>query len=270
MFPLIFLFLAGLCLGSFANVLVDRGQKNRSLSGRSRCDFCHYQLKWFDNVPVFSWLILGGRCRRCGKKLSVQYPLVELTMGGLFALSGWQGGLVGWSWGGEEIFKTGFFLAFSFLFLVIALWDGKYMVIPDNLIWIGLVLAVLLAVGEGFISQNCFFSGWRCVFIQSGLGAFLVFGFFFLMFHFSSGRWIGGGDVRLGLLIGFLAGWENVYWLLLLAYLSGALAAVALLLAKRKKMSSQIPFGPFLLLASYVVLLWEDEVGRWAEILFGF
>lgn len=265
---LVYLFISGLCFGSFANVLVDRGQKNESLNGRSQCDFCHYQLQWFDNIPVLSWLFLGGKCRKCGKKLSMQYPIIELLMGMLFLLSAIQGGLGNSVWGKMEIIRTFFLLFFSFLFLVIALWDWKYMLIPDNLVWLGIAVAFLRVLNFVFLEKNCFWSGWNCSFSQAFLGGLVVFGFFFLMFQFSSGRWIGGGDVKLGFLIGMLAGFKNIYWLLMLAYLSGALVAVFLLLNKKKKMNSRLPFGPFLLFASFVLLLWGEEVGEITKLLF--
>jgi len=263
-----FLFLAGLCLGSFANVLVDRGQKNKSLNGRSQCDFCRYKLRWFDNIPVLSWIFLGGKCRKCGKKLSVQYPIVEFLMGFLFFLSALQGGMAEPFWGTAELAKTGFFLFFSFLFLAIALWDWKYMLIPDGLVWLGVGGAILKIVSLGFLEKNCFFLGWDCVFPGAFLGAFLVSGFFFLLFQFSSGRWIGGGDAKLGILIGLLAGWRGAYWLLMIAYLLGALVAVGLLLSGKKKMNSRLPFGPFLLFASFMLLLWQEEISDLVGLFF--
>lgn len=265
---LLFLFLSGLCLGSFANVLVDRGQKNKSLNGRSQCDFCHYQLQWFDNIPVLSWFFLGGKCRKCGKKLSVQYPIIELLMGLFFLLSAIEGGMNSPFWGKEEMIKTFFFTFFSFLFLVIAIWDWKYMLIPDNLVWLGIVMAFLKVLSIVLLEKNCAWSGWECAFPQAFLGGLVVFGFFFLMFQFSSGHWIGEGDVKLGFLIGVLAGLKDVYWLLMLAYLSGALVAVFLLLKKKKKMNSRLPFGPFLLFASFVLLLWGEEIGDLTKFLF--
>ena len=249
---------------------MDRGQKNKSLWGRSKCDFCHYQLTWWDNFPVFSWLFLGGKCRKCGKKLSIQYPLIELAMGGLFFLSAWQGGLLNSFWGIKEIFQTGFFVFFSFIFLTIALWDFKYMLIPDNLVWLGLLGAVLKTFSDSYFQKNCLWHGWSCTIPMDLLGALVVFLFFFLMFWFSSGRWIGGGDVRLGVLIGWLAGLKGVYWLLMLAYLSGSLVAVGLLLAKRKNMNSRLPFGPFLLFASFMLLLWEESIFEWLGKIFPF
>lgn len=247
---------------------MDRGQKNKSLNGRSKCDFCHYKLCWFDNIPVFSWFFLGGKCRKCGKKLSVQYPIVEILMGGLFLLSAIQGGLTQPFWGMAEVARTLFFVFFSFLFLTIALWDWKYMLIPDGLVWLGIGGAILKVASFGILEKNCFFLGWNCVFPQALLGAGIVFGFFFLMFQFSAGRWIGGGDVRLGVLIGLLAGLSGVYWLLMIAYVSGALVAISLLLTKRKKMNSRLPFGPFLLFSSFVLLLWQVEIGRLTQLLF--
>jgi len=264
---IVFIFLLGLCLGSFANVLVDRGQKNQDLNGRSRCDFCHYQLTWLDNIPVFSWFFLGGRCRKCRRKLSIQYPLVEILMGVLFSLSAFQGGLSQSFWGWQELVKTTFFLFFSFLFLVIALWDWKYMLIPDNLVWLGVILAGLKVLVDILVFKSCWW-GWNCPWMQALMGAAVVFSFFFLMYWVSSGRWIGGGDVRLGILVGFLAGLKGVYWLLMLAYLSGSLVAVFFLLAKKKKLSSRLPFGPFLLLASFVLLLWEESFFQWTAQFF--
>lgn len=341
---LIWIFILGTIFGSFANVLVDRGFRGKSLLGRSKCDFCHYTLHWYDNIPIISFLVIGGRCRKCQRKLSWQYPLVELGMGLLFLLFAWQilpGGeindfqmagtgtnktdqvqfipaqsagsvdditlryseedrpntIIGTenyaaSWQSADVnlnqshFSTDFrqqqfslwlplinvifWLAVAFLFTVIFLWDCKYMLIPDELVISGLLITAPYLAWRFFQNSSCSIFDWSCSPISNLVAGLVVSGFFYAMFHFSRGRWIGGGDVKLGFWLGLLVGLKNVYFFLMGAYLLGALVAILLLLKKRKNLNSQLAFGPFLLVSAGLIILWEGVWwGWWAGLLVG-
>lgn len=257
----------GLIFGSFTNVLVDRGQKGKKLSGFSKCDFCGYKLKWFDNVPVFSFLLLKGRCRKCHKKLSWQYPLVELSMGLLFLFISWQTGFFEGYLNFEKIIDISFYLIIGFLFLAIFLWDLKYMIIPNSLVLIGVVATFIYYFYQIFIG-NCSLFNFNCGLIAGIIGGGIVSLFFYLMFVFSKGRWIGGGDVKLGFWLGLLVGWHMVYLMLLVSYILGALIGVLLLLRKKKKMNSQLPFGPFLIIGTFITLIWGERLLEWYRGLF--
>ena len=257
-----FLFLLGLCWGSFANVLIDRGQNKKSLSGRSRCDFCHYKLKWFDNIPILSFLFLAGKCRKCKKKLSWQYPVVEFLTGILFVM-------VLWFLRANNLFEISVFSAYNlvnlvyyfsifYLLWIVLVWDFKYMIISDRVVLIGISLTFLYNLGQTFLSGN--FLAFNSPFFNGLLGAIILGGFFGLIYWYSKGKWIGGGDVKLGFWLGLLVGLNKIYFLILFSYTIGSIVAIFLLIFSKKKMKSEIPFGPFLVLGTWVILMFEDYI----------
>lgn len=259
---MIFIFFLGAIFGSFALVLVDRGQKGKSLLGFSACDHCGRQLAWFDNIPVFSFLFLRGRCRRCRKKLSLQYPLTEILMGTVFLLLAFEKGLFLQYLSAAKVLEISFFLLVGFLLVCILIWDWKYMIIPDGLVLGGAIVTAGFQLFLYFRSPFHFFS-LANEFFSGLVGALIVGGFFYLMYVFSKGRWIGGGDVKLGAWLGLLVGAKMVFLLLLIAYVSGALVALTLLARKKKQLDSQLPFGPFLVLSAFLLLLWGKEIAHW-------
>jgi len=261
----IFIFIFGLCLGSFANVLIDRTERGESLWGYSKCDFCGHRLRWYENIPVLSFLFLKAKCGKCGKKLSWQYPLVEL-LSGLFLLLtfilyqrfGFQHSLF-------PLIDIGYVLTVSYIFLVIAVWDIKYMIIPNSLLIAGVAITAAYFVFPLVIDGGV--SGKSLLLEQAG-GAVVLAVFFGTMYWFSKGKWIGGGDVKLGFLLGLIVGLKMIYLLILIAYISGSVLAIYLLLLKKKKMRSEIPFGPFLLLAGYIILFFGEII--WNDFILGF
>ena len=260
-------FILGLIFGSFANVMVDRGELKKGLNGRSRCDSCKKQLSWHDNIPLISYLLLNGRCRQCGKKISWQYPAVELLFGLGFVLIAWQTNFIFGFLDKGEIIDTTFYLAIGFVLLTILVWDLKYMIIPDGLVVGGLVLAGIYFGYRYWISPN-FLMSVNTDLTRNVLGGLLASGFFYLMFRFSNGKWIGGGDVKLGALVGFLVGWNMVYFLLMIAYITGAIPAVYLLVTKKATVKTRIPFGPFLVISALIVSLFGKEIlGLWNRFI---
>lgn len=240
----IFVFLLGAAIGSFINVIVLRRSKKENFAhGRSRCPNCKATLKWYDLVPVFSFVFLKGRCRYCNKKISWQYPIVEFVSGL---------GFVGVAYLSISLtLKLWVFVAFA-IALLISVYDLKYLIIPD------VFLVIFLA---WVVFGNIFFwHGKITIQLLSGL----LLGVFFLgLFLVSSGRWIGGADVKIAPVLGFWVGWPNVLVLFLVAYLSGATVAAGLLLFKKAGFKSQIAFGPFLLLGAFVAFLWADQIIKW-------
>ena len=259
---ILFFFITGLIFGSFSNVLVDRSQREEKITGRSHCDFCNYKLKWHDNIPLLSFLFLKGKCRNCKKKLSWQYPIVELSMGLLFLFVGVHAGAITSTLNFAVAINTSFLLFVGFLLLVIFIWDLKYMIIPDGLViggvivTLGYLLFLSLASSCSLLDPNCF--------VLAGIiGGIIAGGFFWLLYFFSGGKWIGGGDVKLGFLLGMIVGWKFVYLLLLLAYVIGAAVSIVLIIRKRKKLDSKIPFGPFLVASALIVLFFGEKLLQW-------
>ncbi len=272
MFTIIFLVFLGLCLGSFVNALVWRiheqsktkdKKKLRELSilhGRSQCTDCGNQLAAIDLVPVLSWLSTRGKCRYCRKSVSPQYPLVELLSAVLLVMSYifWPYALQGWS--GAEIASFALWTIVLTGLLALCVYDIRWYLLPDRIVLpltvVGVVYALILSTVQ---ADNT-------VLLDACLGAFTVFGIFWLLYQISKGAWIGGGDVKLAVLLGLLAGGVmNGLLLIFLASVLGSLYALFTSITKKQKITSKtrIPFGPFLILAAYIVVLFGAELIEW-------
>lgn len=245
-------FLFGLIVGSFLNVVVYRLELAETLMGRSHCPHCKAKVRWYDNVPLLSFVLLGAKCRDCEQKISWQYPAVEFLTGVMFALIGYAF-FIPWnflSWG-----EVAFYLAIFSVLMVIFVYDFKFMEIPMLVLWlgVGIVLAYYLAFDwlnfnpQMGLSSLRLFSG-----ILAGGGAFLAF---FLLSTLSREKWMGAGDAYLALLIGLVARWPLVLWALMLAFTIGALFGIILIVLKKKTMQSQVPFGPFMVLGCFLAVV---------------
>ena len=237
-------FVFGLVWGSFANAALWRlAKKKNILRERSECVHCHRKLGFFDLIPVLSFLLLRGRCRYCRRKISWQYPVVEFIFGlAILFIYRYSGGLA------EAIFLAGIFLV-TFLIFV---YDLKFLIIPDVLVVLGLVWILL---GGFWLAPPL---APDAVWI-----ALAVFLFFFLMHKFSRGRWVGGGDAKLGFLLGLWLGWPLGILGLFAAYIMGAITGVGLMAFKKVTLKSQIPFGPFLIAGAWIVFLWGEYILKW-------
>ena len=236
-------FLLGLIFGSFINSLVYRRYSNLSLWGRSFCQNCRKTLIFYDLIPFFSFIFLGGKCRYCQKQISWQYPLVELITGLLFALVWLKNQTVD-----LFLFRDLFFiLVLIFLFV----FDLKYYLILDKIIWPALLVVftfnLILDIGI-----------WSLV-----IGVAIGSGFFLLQYLVSSGKWVGLGDAKLGALIGIMLGWKLTLLAIVIAYLIGGLIAIILLISKQKKFGDVLPMGTFLACAAIIVLLWGEKILTW-------
>jgi prepilin signal peptidase PulO-like enzyme (type II secretory pathway) len=245
-----FIFAFGAVIGSFVNAVLWRLRTGESfVTGRSYCPHCRHALSALDLIPALSYLLLKGKCRYCRKGIHPQYLIVELVMGVLFLLAA-RG--QGFGFGGPLPFMRVLFAwAVIAVMVIVFVYDLRYMLILRKVTLPSTVLAVLagLALGKGV---------WGLV-AAMAVGA----GFFYAQFLLSKGRWIGGGDIDLGLLMGAILGWPGIVVALMIAYVSGAFFGLALLATGRKTWQSQIPFGTFLSAATVVTLLWGDGIVRW-------
>lgn len=240
---IIIFFGLGLIIGSFLNVVVYRLEVMESILGRSHCPRCHKQIRWFDNIPLFSFLILKARCRDCQGRISWQYPLLEFFTGVVFAVTAYYffNPLAPESWT-----ETAFWLISFAILLVIIAYDLKRMEIPMLVLWIGVLVAVayfLFADAQAFRGIE----GIRSSLVYSGAaGGLVAFFFLFALVFFSKEKWMGLGDAYLGILIGLLAGWPLILVALILSFTLGAVVGVGLILGRKRTLQSQIPFAPFL------------------------
>ncbi|MBI4345542.1 MAG: prepilin peptidase [Elusimicrobia bacterium] len=236
MTPIFLLF--GLVVGSFLNVCIHRMQRDESLvHPRSRCPRCKKPIAWYDNVPILSWILLGGRCRHCRKPISARYPLIELLTGTLFAALAWR-------WEGQPLWAAAAAAACGAL-VVVAFIDWDTFLIPD-------VLSVGLAVGGVLVSPiNPILGGSAAARIPAALvGAAAGFALCWGIAAF--GEWVfkkeamGGGDIKLLAGVGAWTGALGAFDCLIVASLLGSLYGGALLARRKVKRQDPIPFGPFL------------------------
>ncbi|HHV56657.1 MAG TPA: prepilin peptidase [Firmicutes bacterium] len=226
----------GLTVGSFLNVVAHRLPRGESLlRPRSRCPKCGHTLAAWDLVPVLSFLWLRGRCRFCRAPISPRYPAVELCTGAFFVAAGL---LLAPTW---QLLRT---LALGSLFIAASLIDLDTLVLPDAFTLGGAALALLLPPGP------------RPAYLLGALAGCALL----LFIAWASRGGMGGGDVKLGLALGAFLGWPNVLPALFLAFFLGAAAGIGLILAKKKRRSDAVPFGPFLVAGGLGAALWGTEL----------
>ncbi|MDO8499379.1 MAG: prepilin peptidase [bacterium] len=245
----LFIFLMGLTLGSFLNSWIWRRWENvRIVAGRSICIHCRRQLYWFENIPLLSFMWLGGRCRTCRRSISWHYPALELFMAVALVVIAWYrvnyGLFTPWLF-----FRDVFYITFL---TVIFTFDALHQVILPGVVWIGAVIGLLLNVLVFHYSL-----------IALGLAALTAGGFFGLQYLVSRGRWIGGGDVRLGVMMGFWVGWPSILIALFIAYILGASIGVILLITKKKQWNSALPFGTFLCVGTLFGTYFDSNFIAW-------
>lgn len=247
------LFILGLILGSYLNSWIWRVYNHKwRFGGRSECVHCSRQLTWWENIPLVSFVFLRGKCKTCKKPIPSDYFLVELCTGILFVivafihsqsfnLTIFQSSLV--------LFRDLFFTA---LLIVIFVYDYKYQYILSGVVWAGAIIALAFNYSQLLLAPYSLLLG-----MAIGGGLFLA------QYLISKGRWIGGGDVRLGVMMGALLGWPNILFALFISYILGALVSIPLLIFKKKGLNSQIPFGTFLAVGTFITLFWGGQIVGW-------
>lgn len=250
-FSIVFIF--GIIIGSFLNVVVYRYGTGQGVArGRSKCFSCRKVLVWYELLPIVSFLVLRARCSSCKSKISWQYPLVELFTGLVF---------VGVFWSFGFTLLTFLFWVAAALLIAIAVYDWHHLIIPDGLVYAFIVVASLSRLS---------FSGGGLAAIYTTLGLFI---FFWALWYFSDGAWMGFGDAKLVVGIGLLLGWPLGLSAIIIAFWLGAIVGVALLVwqklvhIKRSRkggqlvtMKTEVPFAPFLVLATLLVLIFQINV----------
>lgn len=264
---IIIFFIFGLIIGSFLNAVVYRINQVESLLERSHCPNCKKKVRWFDNIPVLSFIALGARCRDCGEKISWQYPIVEFFCGIIFALIG-KYFFVFYDF--QSWMQTAFYLAIFAILLIIFVYDFKYMEIPMIAIWIGIGISIIYALS---VDWNIFANASSLIELKtiSGLiGGFVAFGFFFSLAFYSKEQWMGYGDAYLGILVGLIVGWPNIIGTLMISFIIGATISVMLIAVRKKTMKSQVPFAPFLAVGTFLMVILPEIFPELKYLLFYF
>ncbi len=252
---LLLLIVLGLILGSFVNAFVWRiHEKKDWVNDRSECTHCHHKLGPLDLVPVLSWLVLRGKCRYCHKKIE-DTPIVEMALPTLFVASYyfWPA-----NFQGRGLIEFMFWLVFLVGFLALTVYDFRWFLLPDKIVF-PLIGLAFVQLGTVAIYQK----DWRIA-LTGISGAIAVSGIFYVLYVVSKEKWIGGGDVKLGLLLGLLAGGLLPSFLLLFsASVAGLLASLPAMAQGRAGRKTQIPFGPFLILGLIVARLFGADILDW-------
>lgn len=253
------IFLFGLIVGSFLNCIIYRLEKGESfLKGRSYCPHCKHILTWLDLIPIFSYLILKGRCRYCQEKISLQYPLVELSTGILFLL------IYSADRGSTSICSLGyvcFYWVLTAFLIIIFVYDLKHYIIPDKVVYPAIAIALIFNLQ--FLISNQFL-----IFNYSILSAIGVASFFLLIVLISKGQWMGIGDIKLAFLMGLFLGFPNILVALFLTFFLGAIIGLGLIIVGKKTLKSEVPFGPFLVTGTFLAMFWGEKMIQWYLNLF--
>lgn len=256
---IIILGILGLAFGSFITALTWRlHEKKDFVAGRSQCEYCGHQLAASDLIPVLSWVMLRGKCRYCGKSIGWQNPVIELCMAAAFIASYvfWPTDLVAW----QAIASFGIWLVYLVLLGALLVYDFRWMLLPNALVFplIGLSFvdaALRLSLQPDF---SLFTYSQHVV-----LGAMALGGFYAALYFVSKGRWVGFGDVKLGVFMGVALGWQFALMTLFLANFIGFLVVAPGLMMSKLTAKSRVPFGPFLIIAFVLVGLFGQQILDW-------
>lgn len=258
----LFLFAFGASIGSFLNVVIVRLPLNLSIvTPRSKCMNCQKQIAFKDNIPVFSWLNLEGKCRYCGFQISKQYFLVELLMGLIFIFARYNR---------QEIYADindvhGMIISLILLSLFVTLFilDFKYLWLPSSLIYFGIIFWIINFSFYSYFSNN--FDYFNNIF-AGVIGLIIFLSISIVGKYLVKKPVLGYGDAKLSVLIGLWLGLEGLLITIYLSFVTAGIFCGILLFSKKLKRGSKIPFGPFLLLSS--VLIWFEGVDFFKRLIF--
>lgn len=235
----------GLIVGSFVNVVAYRLPLGQSIvGGRSKCPGCGTQIAWYDLVPLVSFFVLNARCRNCRAKISWLYPLGEFLSGLIFIASFYFFYSLGWA----DLIFTAVILE---IFLILFLADLKYLILPDIIMLVGLILIIIYGTLE---KVRLVPAGYSILSVNNLVSAASFAALFYILWLGSKGKWIGLGDAKLAGLIGLLFGYVSGVFVLYLAVAMGGIVGLALLAATKADMKTKLPLGSFICLAATVYI----------------
>lgn len=233
-------FILGLCVGSFLNVVIIRGlRKEQIIKGSSHCNNCDYTLKWYDNIPVISYILLKGKCRNCGEKISIQYPIIEIITGisslWIYLVNG-------------NTIKTVLYILVIFCMIVISMVDLKIQEIPILLVYIIGIVAIINTI----LNKS---------YKDSILGFVAIPVFLLIILLLTSGRGIGGGDIKLEAVLGLLLTWK---YSILSFYIGCVSLVIAYPILRKLKIkgfdTNKVPFGPYLCFGAFIMMIYGEQI----------
>lgn len=262
----IFIFLIGASIGSFLNVVIDRLINDESILGRSYCDYCRKKIVWYDLIPVFSFFILKGKTRCCGKKISWQYPIVEFFTGLIFLLIYFKF---------NKLTSVLIYWGLISCLIVVFVSDLKYQLISDYVLLAFAIFSIIYRFIYIFTNKISIYYFEIIKQLQNefffSFGSSLIVSLpIFLIYFLSKEKAMGLGDVYLVAIIGFLLGWQKGFLALYIAILSGAFIGLILVILKKSKLKSKIAFGPFLVIGTVVMLFYGEKIIRVINKIYGF
>jgi len=243
-------FILGLSIGSFLNVVIYRMPMEKSIIyPPSSCPNCGYRLKWYDNIPIISYLILKGRCRNCGVEISIIYPLVELLTGILFVFAFAKWGLT---------IDFAFYAYFIASMIAIAFIDLKHFIIPDKINFAGILMGFIFAyLRQDFTVLDALIGGL--------VGSLFLFAIYFLYLKVRGIEGLGMGDVKMLAFVGTFTGYFGSLFVIFVGSLLGAIIGILLLKIQGEKdlTKTVLPFGPFLAIASIIYIFFGEYIKSW-------
>lgn len=250
---LLIFFIFGALLGSFANVFIYRWPRGESvIKPRSYCYSCKKPVAWFDNIPIFTWFILRGKCRYCKAPYSFRYAFVEALMGAFFALTYWYFGLT---------FTTIEVLVLGFGLITSSIIDLDHMLLPDEFTLSGIVLGLLFAL----VNPDKYFLDYLIGMLVGGGSLWLLA---YLYFIFTKREGMGGGDIKLLAWLGAFLGWKAIPFIVMTSAIIGSIIGIAVGFRSKEGFQSAIPFGPFLSLAGLMYVFGGENIANWYLALF--
>ena len=245
----IFVLLLGLLWGSFANVCIVRLPKDKGvISGRSSCPKCKKKISWYDNIPLISYIFLGGKCRKCKKKISIQYLIVELLTALFFLIEYFYYGLT---------FTTVLLFILTLTLIIIFFIDLKHFIIPDVITFPLMIIGFLKSFDPNL---NEIFPNYINSLIGGIFGYGIIWSIIFFYKQIRKKEGMGLGDAKLLSAVGFWFGWFSIPFVIFLSSIIALLSVAPSLINKSKKFSSQIPFGPYIILGTLIYLVFESNI----------
>lgn len=258
----IFLGLIGAAMGSFVGALTWRiRHKMDFVKGRSECEHCHHILSAWDLLPIVSWLFLRGRCRYCHKKIGALTLGIEIAMAIVFVVSfvWWPLGQLYTEHGVIDIWQMALFvlwLVMTVVMMALLVYDYRWRLLPNRLMFPLMAVAAVFSVLNNIVVQDITLLNYI---LSTILGLLPVAGVYGLIYVCSGGRLIGFGDVKFGVVVGLLFGWQGALLVLVIANILGSLVSLPMLIGGKMKMNSQMAFGPFLIMATLVVFIFQQN-----------